>query len=57
MLRSSVMRSRCAALMRSAYDEQPGGHEWDFWDAQIKKIIDRLPLDEADHGFGSGAID
>ena len=39
------------------YDEQPGGHEWDFWDAQIKKVIDWLPLDEADQGFGSGAID
>ncbi len=39
------------------YDEQPGGHEWDFWDAQIKKIIDWLPLDEASQGFGSGAID
>ena len=39
------------------YDEQLGGHEWDFWDAQIKKIIDWLPLDEADQGFGSGAID
>ena len=39
------------------YDEQPGGHEWDFWDAQIKKIIDWLPLDDADQGFGSGAID
>ena len=39
------------------YDEQPGGHEWDFWDSQIKKIIDWLPLDDADQGFGSGAID
>ena len=39
------------------YDEQPGGHEWDFWDEQIKKIIDWLPLDDADQGFGSGAID
>lgn len=39
------------------YDEQPGGHEWDFWDAQIKKVIDWLPLDEAAQGFGSGAID
>ncbi|MBR3312748.1 MAG: hypothetical protein IKG18_01270 [Atopobiaceae bacterium] len=39
------------------YDEQPGGHEWDFWDAQIKKVIDWLPLDDADQGFGSGAID
>ena len=39
------------------YDEQPGGHEWDFWDSQIKKVIDWLPLDVADQGFGSGAID
>ena len=39
------------------YDEQPGGHDWDFWDAQIKKVIDWLPLDEAAQGFGSGAID
>lgn len=39
------------------YDEQPGGHDWDFWDAQIKKVIDWLPLNEASQGFGSGAID
>lgn len=39
------------------YDEQPGGHDWDFWDAQIKKVIDWLPLDDVDQGFGSGAID
>ena len=39
------------------YDEQPGGHEWDFWDTQIKKVIDWLPLDDAAQGFGSGAID
>ena len=40
-----------------SYDEMPGGHDWDFWDAQIKKIIDWLPLGEAVQGFGSGAID
>lgn len=39
------------------YDEQPGGHDWDFWDSQIKKVIDWLPLDDAAQGFGSGAID
>ena len=39
------------------YDEEPGGHDWDFWDSQIKKVIDWLPLDEADQGFSSGAID
>jgi S-formylglutathione hydrolase FrmB len=39
------------------YDEEPGAHEWDFWDRQIKKVIDWLPLDDADQGFSSGAID
>ena len=39
------------------YDEEPGGHEWDFWDRQIKKVIDWLPLDDAEQGFSSGAID
>ena len=38
------------------YDEMPGGHDWDFWAAQIKKVIDWLPLDEGKQGFGSGAI-
>ncbi len=42
--------------MNVTYEEQPGGHEWDFWDAQIKKVIDWLPLDDASQGFGSGAI-
>lgn len=22
-----------------------GGHEWDFWDAYIKKVLDWLPLE------------
>lgn len=39
------------------YDEEPGAHEWDFWDRQIKKVIDWLPLDDAQQGFSSGAID
>ena len=39
------------------YDEGPGGHEWDFWDAQIRKVIGWLPLDDAAQGLGSGAID
>jgi S-formylglutathione hydrolase FrmB len=42
--------------MNVTYEEQPGGHEWDFWDAQIKKVIDWLPLDDASQGFGSGVI-
>lgn len=26
------------------WDEGDYGHEWDFWDLQIKKVLDWLPL-------------
>ncbi|MBE9912723.1 esterase family protein [Paenibacillus donghaensis] len=26
------------------YSEGPGGHEWSFWDKEIKRVIDWLPL-------------
>ncbi len=26
------------------WDEEDFGHEWDFWDSQIKKVLDWLPL-------------
>jgi Predicted esterase len=26
------------------YEESPGNHEWDYWDGNIKKILDWLPL-------------
>lgn len=26
------------------WDEEDGGHDWDFWDSQIKKVLDWLPL-------------
>lgn len=39
------------------YCEGAGGHEWDFWDAYIKKAIDWLPLDEGRQGVNSGNID
>ena len=28
------------------YEEGPGGHDWDFWDTYIKKVIEWLPLDK-----------
>lgn len=28
------------------YEEGSGGHEWDFWNCYIKKVIDWLPLEE-----------
>lgn len=27
------------------YEEGPGGHEWNFWDAYIRRVLDWLPLD------------
>ena len=39
------------------YYESPGGHEWDFWDAYIKKALNWLPLDEVAAGVSSGSID
>lgn len=39
------------------YEEGPGGHDWVFWDAFIKKIVDWLPLDEdAVDGRHSGNV-
>ena len=26
------------------WDEKDAGHDWDFWDCQIRKILDWLPL-------------
>jgi S-formylglutathione hydrolase FrmB len=26
------------------YEESPGTHEWGYWDAQIRKVLDWLPL-------------
>ncbi len=38
------------------YVEEDGGHEWDFWDRQIKKAIEWLPLDRSENGLGSGNV-
>ena len=38
------------------WDEEVAGHEWDFWDSQIKKVLDWLPLDETANGLGSGNV-
>ena len=38
------------------WDEEDAGHEWDFWDSQIKKVLDWLPLGEAAGGLGSGNV-
>lgn len=30
------------------YEESPGGHEWQYWDQQIQRVIDWLPLSPVD---------
>ena len=34
----------------------PGNHEWDFWDAYIKKAIDWLPTEQSGLGMNSGNV-
>ena len=38
------------------YVEEPGAHEWDFWDSQIKKVLEWLPLGEINQGLSSGNV-
>ena len=38
------------------WDEGPFGHEWDFWDQQVKRLIDWLPLEEVGAGINSGNV-
>ena len=37
------------------YQEAPGGHDWDFWNSQIKQVLEWLPL-SGDAGISSGNI-
>ena len=39
------------------WEENPGGHDWDFWNSHIKRVIDWLPLfAEAGTGMNSGNV-
>lgn len=38
------------------YEEGPGGHDWEFWNTFIKKVLDWLPLEGKTEGLGSGNI-
>ena len=38
------------------WDEGPFGHEWDFWDQQVGRLIDWLPLGDAAAGINSGNV-
>lgn len=45
-----------ASGMDVTYEEGPGGHEWDFWNRHIKKVIDWLPLVDTEAGMNSGNV-
>lgn len=38
------------------YEEGSGGHEWDFWDRYILKILDWLPLAQTGDSLNSGNV-
>lgn len=33
-----------ALHLATAYRESPGGHDWSYWDAEIQRVLDWLPL-------------
>ena len=39
------------------YVEAAGGHDWDFWDSQIRKSLEWLPLDTESVGISSGHVE
>ncbi len=40
----SFRRSAEALGLPLTYEEGPGAHEWGYWDAQIQRVLDWLPL-------------
>ncbi len=45
-----------AAGLDVTYYEGPGMHNWDFWNQEIQKVLDWLPLEEAEMGLSSGNV-
>ena len=42
--------------VKVTFEVGPGNHEWDFWDAYIKKAIDWLPTEKNGLGINSGNV-
>lgn len=38
------------------WKEETGEHNWDFWRAQIKEVLNWLPFEEAVSGLNSGNV-
>ncbi len=55
-----VNRSLCDFLRQGGMDvtwtQTSGGHNWDFWRAQLKEVLDWLPLDAPSAGINSGNV-
>ena len=55
---SRNFRDTFSSLLPITYQEEPGGHDWDFWDRQLKRVLDWLPVKPIKHegvcGHGEG---
>ena len=53
-------RAFCKVLEENGFDvtwyEGPGGHDWDFWNDDIQRLLKWLPLGEGTEGLSSGHI-
>lgn len=57
LLKNQDMRNYLKELgYHVTYDEMPGGHDWDFWNCQTKKVLDWLPLEGRQAGISSGNV-
>lgn len=56
----SVNRSLADFLINGGvhvtWQEEPGGHNWAFWQSQIIHVLDWMPLDENTAGISSGNV-
>jgi len=59
---SNARRYGCAGCFRTnrphVQTKEPSlcPDDWDFWDSQIKKVLDWLPLEPDAQGLGSGNV-
>ncbi|SMQ81586.1 S-formylglutathione hydrolase FrmB [Bacillus sp. OV166] len=42
--------------IKVTYEEGPGGHDFDFWDQYIKRVLNWLPLENKTVGINSGNV-
>lgn len=42
--------------IKVTYEEGPGGHDWDFWNKYIRRVLEWLPLEKNGLGVNSGNV-